>query len=72
MGKIKSAVEPIDGFKISRNKDGLVIVTNNLNYVMGEYNDATGITKWHRVVLATNREKIETWLIEKYPVRKAA
>jgi hypothetical protein len=72
MKKVKSSVEHIEGFKCSRRADGVVIVTNSLNYVMGEYYDSTGITKWHRVVLATNREKMEAWLIEKYPVRKVA
>jgi hypothetical protein len=72
MRKIKDSAEVLDGFKCSRRADGLVVVTNSLNYVMGEYNDATGTTKWHRVVLASNREKLETWLVKQYPVRKAA
>ena len=70
MTKTKSSIELIDGFKCSRRADGVIIVTNSLNYVMGEYYDSTGTTKWHRVVLATIREKMETYIVENYPVRK--
>jgi len=34
---------------------------------MAEYSPRTGIVKWQRVVLATQREKIEKWLGEHYP-----
>jgi hypothetical protein len=72
MRKAKTSVELLDGFKCSRRADGLIVVTNSLNYVMGEYSDVTGITKWHRVVLTANREKMETWFLNQYPVRQAA
>ena len=39
---------------------------------MAEYSERTGIVKWQRVVLAAQREKIEKWLGEHYPVQKVA
>ena len=36
---------------------------------MAEYSERTGTIKWQRVVLATQREKIERWLGEHYPVQ---
>jgi hypothetical protein len=48
--------------------DGLIQVLNEGSYVMAEYNERTGAVKWQRVVLATQREKIEKWLGEHYPV----
>jgi len=47
--------------------DGLIQVLNEASYVMAEYSPRTGIVKWQRVVLATQREKIEKWLGEHYP-----
>jgi len=35
---------------------------------MAEYNERTGAVKWIRVVLATQREILERWLRERYPV----
>jgi hypothetical protein len=35
---------------------------------MAEYSERTGVVKWQRVVLASQREQIEKWLIEHYPV----
>jgi hypothetical protein len=34
---------------------------------MAEYSERTGIVKWQRVVLATQKEKIEKWLFDHYP-----
>jgi hypothetical protein len=39
---------------------------------MAEYSERTGEVKWQRVVLATQKEKIEKWLGEHYPVQRAA
>jgi hypothetical protein len=39
---------------------------------MAEYSERTGGLKWQRVVLATQREQVEKWLREHYPVRTAA
>ncbi len=51
--------------------DGLIEVLNEGSYVMAEYSERTGVVKWQRVVMASQREKIEKWLGEHYPVRKA-
>jgi hypothetical protein len=42
--------------------DGLIEVLNEGSYVMAEYSERTGIVKWHRVVLATQK-----WLFDHYP-----
>jgi hypothetical protein len=47
---------------------GTVQIFNEHSYVMGEYTQATGITKWQRVVAAGQRATIEQWLSEHYPV----
>ena len=52
--------------------DGLILVLNEGSYVMAEYSERTGEVKWQRVVLATQKEKIEKWLGEHYPVQRAA
>ena len=49
--------------------DGLIQVLNEGSYVMAEYSERTGTVKWQRVVIATQREKIEKWLGEHYPVQ---
>ena len=48
---------------------GLIEVLNEGLYVMAEYNERTGVVKWQRVVLASQREQIEKWLGEQYPVQ---
>lgn len=48
--------------------NGLVQVLNQDSYLMGEYNQGTGKVSWQRVVLATQRANIESWLLEHYPV----
>jgi len=45
-----------------------VTVLNNLGYVMAEYNEATGVTRWTRVVPAAQRENVQQWLLKTYPV----
>ncbi|HLG98854.1 MAG TPA: hypothetical protein VKX49_21255 [Bryobacteraceae bacterium] len=52
--------------------DGLIEVLNEGSYVMAEYSERTGILKWQRVVMTSQREKIEKWLREHYPVQKTA
>ena len=47
---------------------GLVQVLNHDSYLMGEYNQGTGKVSWQRIVLATQRANIESWLLEHYPV----
>jgi hypothetical protein len=38
---------------------------------MAEYSERTGTVKWQRVVLATQKEMIEKWLGQHYPVQPA-
>lgn len=52
--------------------DGLIQVFNQDSYLMAEYSEFTGIVRWQRVLLATQRETVERWLREKYPVRQPA
>jgi hypothetical protein len=51
-----------------RGINGLVIVSNNLSYCMAEYSEHTGVTRWQRVVPVTQREKVQKFLSEQYPV----
>jgi len=61
--------QAIPAFRFERHKvDGLVKVLNEKSYLMGEYNQHTGKVSWQRVVLATQKAHIETWLLEHYPV----
>jgi hypothetical protein len=50
----------------------LILVLNADSYVMAEYNMRTGETSWQRFVQATQREKVETWLTNSYPVQPVA
>jgi hypothetical protein len=36
---------------------------------MAEYSERTGAVKWQRVVLASQRQQIEEWLGEHYPIQ---
>jgi hypothetical protein len=47
---------------------GLILVLNEGSYVMAEYNEHTGVVKWQRVVLATQKEAVERQLRAQYPV----
>ena len=49
--------------------DSIIEVLNEGSYVMAEYSERTGVVKWQRVVLATQKEKIEKWLTDHYPAR---
>lgn len=50
---------------------GIIRVLNEGSYVMAEYSERTGTVKWQRVVLATQKEMIERWLGQHYPVQAA-
>ena len=53
----------VSSFQFKRTKtEGLIQVLNEGSYVMAEYSEHTGAVKWHRVVLATQKELIEKWL----------
>jgi hypothetical protein len=56
-------------FQFKRPKpDGAIQVLNERAYLMGEYSQRTGTMSWQRVVLATQREHVESWLQEHYPM----
>jgi len=56
-------------FSFSRsNPAGTVKVFNEKAYLMGEYNQSTGHVTWQRVVLATQKDHVERWLLMHYPV----
>jgi hypothetical protein len=62
----------VSAFQFKRPKlDGVVLVLNERSFVMAEYNQRTGKTAWQRVVLVTQREHVERWLQEHYPVASA-
>jgi hypothetical protein len=44
-----------------------VTVLNSLRYVMAEYDETTGVTRWTRVVPAAQRENVQQWLLKNYP-----
>ena len=63
----------LSSYHFKRTKtEGLIEVLNEGSYVMAEYSERTGVVKWQRVVLASQKEKIEKWLGEHYPVQRAA
>ena len=57
------------GFRCQATAHGSVHVLNQHSYVMGEYNESSGIVSWKRVVLAAQKAAIEQWLSEEYPVK---
>ncbi len=57
-------------YQFKRTKtEGLIEVLNEGSYVMAEYSERTGVVKWQRVVLAAQKEKVEKWLCEHFPVQ---
>jgi hypothetical protein len=63
----------LSSYHFKRTKTGgLIEVLNEGSYVMAEYSERTGVVKWQRVVLATQREQIEKWLGDHYPVQGLA
>jgi hypothetical protein len=68
-----TAPNSVSAFQFKRSKvDGKVLVLNERSYVMGTYNPKTGTTAWERVVLATQKAHVESWLQENFPVLKVA
>jgi hypothetical protein len=53
----------------SADEDHIEVLNEN-NFVMGHYNRRTGGFYWERLVLATQRESIQRWFAEHYPVTK--
>lgn len=65
MAKIEQATQQ---FRFQRsNSTSRVTVLNNLGYIMAEYDEATGVTRWTRVVPAAQRENVQQWLLKNYP-----
>ena len=60
------SVAPSYQFKRAK-MGGLIEVLNENSYVLAEYSERTGVTKWQRLVLASQREMIEKWLAAHYP-----
>ena len=62
--------QALSSFRFKRAKtDGLIEVLNEGSYVMAEYSERTGVVKWHRVVLASQKEKIQKFLDDHYPAQ---
>lgn len=62
----------LSSYHFQRTKtQGIIRVLNEGSYVMAEYSERTGTVKWQRVVLATQKEMIEKWLGQHYPVQPA-
>ncbi len=62
----------LSSYHFKRANNGRAIqVLNEGSYVMAEYDERTGIVRWQRVVMASQREKIEKWLGEHYPAQPA-
>lgn len=57
----------LSSFQFKRATTEVIHVFNEGSYLMAEYNERTGVVKWQRVLLATQREVIEHWLRERYP-----
>ena len=51
------------------NESSKVLVSNSLSYLMAEYDDNTGVTRWIRVANASQREQVENWLKSHYPAK---
>jgi len=49
-----------------------VLVYNADHYLMAEYTVRTGRVSWQRVVAASQRESVEKWLRENYPMNRVA
>jgi hypothetical protein len=59
----------LSSYHFRRSKsDGFIEVLNEGSYVMASYSERTGVVKWQRVLAASQREQIEKWLGENYPV----
>lgn len=52
-------------------QESIILVYNQDSYLMAEYSERTGRVSWQRVVPVTQREAVERWLNEQYPVQKA-
>jgi hypothetical protein len=67
-----AAQQPDQQFSFSHGNHGRIIVTNGGSYIMAEYDEFTGLTRWVRVVSAPQREKVQKFLLEQYPIKVAS
>jgi len=58
-------------FSFRPGNHGRIVVLNSGSYIMAEYDEYTGLTRWQRVVSAPQREKVQKFLAEQYPVKSA-
>jgi hypothetical protein len=56
-------------FQFRRAAPDVIQVFNEGSYLMAEYSERTGAVKWQRVLVASQKEHVERWLREHYPVR---
>jgi hypothetical protein len=56
-------------FQFRRVNPDVIHVLNEGSYLMAEYSERSGVVKWQRVLIASQRENVERWLREHYPVR---
>ena len=54
--------------KRAKQQSGLILVFNSDEYLMAEYSEHTGAVQWQRVAPATQRESVERWLRQSFPV----
>jgi hypothetical protein len=59
-----------DNFYCGRLRDdSIVSVMTTGAYVMAEYDEQTGETRWYRVVNATQKENLQNWLRQHFPIK---
>jgi hypothetical protein len=49
---------------------GLILIYNSDEYLMAEYSERSGETKYQRLVPAPQKDSIERWLGQHFPPRK--
>jgi hypothetical protein len=52
-------------------QENLILIFNEDEYLMAEYSERTGATKYQRLVPAPQQHVIERWLGEHFPANKA-
>src|ERR1700689_597984 len=62
----------LSGFQFRRATVEIIQVFNSGSYLMAEYNERTGKTSWLRLLLAGQRDVIERWLSQHYPIQAPA
>lgn len=50
-------------------QDSVISVLTTNSYVVAEYDERTGGIRWQRVVNASQKEGIHSWLREHFPVK---